>query len=457
MTRTTNGLRILHLCHNHPALHPGGTEIFARDLHRQLAETDDVASLFIGCVDKNHRAQRPGTVFQGIGRQHDEMLMWTGHFDGFYLSQIDLHGIVPELTDLLREIKPDIVHFHHILLMGVEMLFLVRRVLPKAKIVLSLHDYYSICAHDGQMLTTGDRRLCNAASPDACHKCFPRLEGEQFVLRERHLKTHFSVVDQFLAPSEFLRRRYIAWGLAPDRVAVLRNARPLNELAPHRVLKRGEKRNRFAYFGNLSPNKGVLVLLEAARQLALRHPGEFRLDIFGGAPFQSDAFKDDLKTALTAAGAVATWHGAYQPEEMPQLMGQADWVITPSLWWENAPLVIDEAFSHRRPVIASDIGGMAEAVTHGTDGLTFRAGDSLALTECLERTLLEPQLWNKLVTGIKPRRTLEMCASEHLATYRGLLGSLESGVKGDRNTQHSYPRRKPGAGAESRLQISERI
>jgi glycosyltransferase involved in cell wall biosynthesis len=454
VTRTADGLRILHLCHNHPALHPGGTEIFARDLHRQLAGMAGVSSLFIGCVDKNHREQRPGTVFQGIGRQHDEMLMWTGHFDGFYLSQIDLHGIVPELSDLLRETKPDIVHFHHILLMGVEILFLVRRVLPKAKIVLSLHDYYSICAHDGQMVTTGERRLCNAASPDACHKCFPHVDGEKFVLRERHLKTHFSVVDQFLAPSEFLRRRYIAWGLAPDRVAVLRNARPLNELAPHRVLKRGEKRNRFAYFGNLSPNKGVLVLLEAARLLELRRPGEFRLDIFGGAPFQSDAFKDDLKAALAAAGASTTWHGAYQPDEQPRLMSEVDWVITPSLWWENAPLVIDEAFSHRRPVIASDIGGMAEAVTHGTDGLTFRAGDSIALAESLERALLEPQLWNKFVTGIKPRRTLESCAGEHLATYRSLL---DAGAPEEPGARRAHSRWQARNNAEPRLPSAERI
>lgn len=414
-------LKVLHLCHNHPDLHPGGTEIFARDLHRTLAARQEVESLFIGCVDKNHRQQRPGTVFQGIGRQRDEMLMWTGYCDGFYISQIDLHGIVPELTSLLQEMKPDIVHFHHILMLGVEMLFLVRRVLPRAKILLSLHDYYAICAHDGQMVTTGERRLCNAAQPDACRRCFPHLETEHFVLRERHLKTHFSVVDQFLAPSEFLRRRYIAWGLAPEKIAVLRNARPLQQATPHRALKRGGQRNRFAYFGNLNPNKGILVLLEASRLLDQRRPGAARLDIFGGAPFQSDAFKADLKAALAAAGPAAAWHGAYQPGELPQLMREIDWVVTPSLWWENAPLVIDEAFAHRRPVIASDIGGMAEAVTDGRDGLTFRAGDALALADTLERALAEPQLWNKLVTGIRPHRSLEICAADHLLTYRALL------------------------------------
>lgn len=415
-------LKVLHLCHNHPALHPGGTEIFALDLHRQLHASGEVDGLFIGCVDDNHRRQRPGTVFQGIGPNGNEMLMWTGHFDGFYLSQIDLHGIVPELTDLLTATKPDIVHFHHVLLMGVEILFLVRRVLPKARIVLSLHDYYSICAHDGQMVTTDERRLCHAASPDACHRCFTQLEPEQFVLRERHIKTHFSVVDRFLSPSSFLRRRYIAWGLSPDRIDVLRNARPEAAVIPHRRLKKGERRGNFAYFGNLSPNKGVLVLLEAARLLNQRHPGAFRLDIHGGAPFQSDAFKTDLAAALARAEGYVGWHGAYQPAEMANLMRPTDWVVTPSLWWENAPLVIDEAFAQKRPVITSDMGGMAESVSNGVDGLTFRPGDASALADVMERALAEPQLWNKLVTGIKPRRTLEDCAAEHLSLYRKLLG-----------------------------------
>ena len=56
-------------------------------------------------------------------------------------------------------------------------------------------------------------------------------------------------------------------------------------------------------------------------------------------------------------------------------MAEIDWVVVPSIWWENSPLVIQEAFLHGRPVICSDIGGMAEKVRHGVDGLHFRVGD----------------------------------------------------------------------------------
>ena len=102
---------------------------------------------------------------------------------------------------------------------------------------------------------------------------------------------------------------------------------------PHRPLKKGGLRGNFAYFGNLSPNKGVLVLLEAARLLNQRHPGAFRVDIHGGAPFQSDAFKADLNAALARVDGYVGWHGAYREEEMADLMRNTDWMVTPSIWW----------------------------------------------------------------------------------------------------------------------------
>ena len=55
-------------------------------------------------------------------------------------------------------------------------------------------------------------------------------------------------------------------------------------------------------------------------------------------------------------------------------MRSVDWVIMPSVWWENSPIVIQEAFFHGRPIISSNIGGMAEKITDDVDGLHFRVG-----------------------------------------------------------------------------------
>jgi glycosyltransferase involved in cell wall biosynthesis len=83
-------------------------------------------------------------------------------------------------------------------------------------------------------------------------------------------------------------------------------------------------------------------------------------------------------------------------------MADIDWVIVPSIWWENSPLVIQEAFMHGRPVICSDIGGMAEKVRDGADGLHFRAGDPQSVADAIRRAASEPGLWQKLAGGIRP-------------------------------------------------------
>jgi len=410
--------KILFIAHNHPDLHPGGTEIFSHGLFRELKAQHGVEALYLACVNTVHRGRLPGTLLQSAGRAADELLLWTGHFDRFMLSQIDLHGVVPELERLLLTFRPDVVHFHHMLLVGVEAFQLVRRVLPEASIVLTLHDYYPICANDGQMVTTGERRLCHKASADACSSCFPETPRDRFIMRELFIKQCLSLVDHFVSPSAFLKRRYVEWGLPEERIVVIRNGVTEASAMPHRPLAADGKRNRFAYFGHLNPYKGALVAIEAARRLGSRIDGQFSLSLHGSSDFQTDAFKEELGKALGAVPAV-TAHGRYARDDTPGLMAEVDWVVVPSIWWENAPLVIQEAFRHRRPVICTGIGGMAEAVRDGVDGLWFRTGDPAHLAQKMEEALA-PELWNRLVAGIEPPVTMADSAAWHFAFYQRL-------------------------------------
>lgn len=415
--------RVLFICHNHPAFHPGGTEIFAHDLYRELVRTRQIEGMFLACTNDVHRAQRPGTNFQAVGREADEIVLWTGHFDRFFMSQVDLHAIVPELSDLLRAFRPDIVHFHHVLMIGVEALFLVRRVLPQARIVVTLHDYYPICPNDGQMVKTGTYELCHEADPDACRKCFPERTPDQFVLRRKHIQTMLGVVDQFISPSRFLRVRYAAWGLSPERIEVIPNGRPSVTPAPARRIARGARRNVFGYFGNLSPYKGIMVALAAVEGLVAAGERDFSFIIHGGAPFQTEAFRNALDATVKANGANVSFRGPYAAADLPKLIADVDWVVVPSIWWENAPLVIQEAFQHRRPVICSDIGGMAEMVRDGVDGLHFRAGDPRSLMATMRRALETPSLWNSLVENMAEAPTIAESATHHMRLYTNLLKS----------------------------------
>ena len=159
-------MRVLFLCHNHPGLQPGGTEVFARGLFRALRDRHGVEGMFLAAVTGAHRERRPGTLLQGIGDAPDEALVWLGHFDRFGLAQPDTYGLA-SLGPLIEAMRPDVVHVHHLLQFGVEAVDLIRRAAPRARLIFTAHDFFPLCAQEGQLLTT-DGRLCPGPSLDRC-------------------------------------------------------------------------------------------------------------------------------------------------------------------------------------------------------------------------------------------------------------------------------------------------
>jgi glycosyltransferase involved in cell wall biosynthesis len=415
---------VLVVAHNHPDFHPGGTEIFAHDLFKEYRSRSDIEALFLAATNNLHRGQRPGTSFQSPGDAPDEIVVWCGHFDQFNLSQIDSYGVVPHLVTLLEDFRPDIVHIHHILLIGVEFIALVRRILPSARIVMTLHDYYPICAHDGLMMRTKGKERCDRATPNRCNGCFPTITADRFLLREKFIQTHLSQVHRFIAPSHFLKERFVNWGLPSESIEVVANGRPAATPASHRPITSG-RRSAFGYFGNLNPWKGASVLLKAGQRLVSSGFHEFELRLHGGAPFQSQNFVDEIDSLLEDVEAQVVRLGPYGREDLAGLMAAVDWVVVPSIWWENAPLVIQEAFIHRRPVIASGIGGMAEAVRDGIDGMHVRPDDPVSLANAMRRAVETPDLWETLTAGINPPADIAIVAERHLALYRSLLKGAE--------------------------------
>ncbi|MFK0274997.1 glycosyltransferase family 4 protein [Ensifer sp. NPDC090286] len=403
--------RILVAAHNHPALHPGGTEIFAHDLFRAYQRAGHEV-LFLGATNQTHRQVRPGTSFQAIGPEGDEVLLWSGHFDRFFMSQIDLYGVVPDLTELLRDFRPDVVHIHHLLLLGAEFPHIVRRTLPDCRIVMTLHDYYPLCHHDGLMVRTSGKELCHKSSPDRCHSCFKDIPLDRFVLREQHLKALLRTIDRFISPSQFLRQRFIDWGLNGDQIDVIANGLPPRD-APSRKGQPENDRPVFGYFGNLNPWKGTSVLLEAARQL-IDEGLRFELRVHGGAPFQADSFKDEIARLFKKTAPSVQQRGAYRREDIGDLIAAVDCTIVPSIWWENAPLVIGEAQSQRKPVIASNIGGMAEMVQDGVNGITVSPNDPRALAAAMRRMAESPDLRRRLSANARKPNDIDTTARRYL-------------------------------------------
>jgi len=337
--------------------------------------------------------------------------------------------------DFIAAHRPDVVHFQHTLFLGYEAIREVRNVLPEAAIVYTLHEFLAICHRQGQMLRTPNDKPCMEESPRRCHECFPGIAPQEFFMRKQFIQSHLNLVDMFLAPSEFLRQRYIDWGIPPERIRFEDYGRlPVNRAAE----QPRDQRTRLAFFGQLSLYKGVNVLLGAAKILAESRV-EFELHLYGAnLELQPEDFREEFESLLEASGGNVNFHGEYDHDDLPALMAKTDWVVVPSIWWENSPLVIQEALMYGKPVICSDIGGMAEKVTDGVDGLHFRADDPDSLADTIELAVTTPGLWETLRSSIRPVHPMD----EHTRTLTELYAELLAGRReGTRKPASKAPAR----------------
>lgn len=424
-TAATRAPCVLIVAHGHPHLAPGGGEIVAHELYRELQRYPSLEAHYLGAMIPQFGLPHHGSALMPANDDPHQTLYWSDGYNFFLVAQDNLPLMLEEFGRYLDHVRPDVVHFHHVYNLGVDAIRIVKNICPQAKILVTLHEFLAICHHDGQMVKTGSLRLCDKASPADCHRCFPNIHSGEFFLRERFLKAHFDLVDLFLCPSRFLLRRYLDWGIPESKICYVENGHVAAN-AP-RPATPPPARNAFAYFGQITPYKGLTVLLDAVHNLIRRGWTDFRVDIYGTALFLGSDEESVIRKKCESLESHVLLHGSYRPEDAVKLMSSVDWLIVPSIWWENSPLVIQEAFAAHRPVICSGIGGMAEKVRHEVDGLHFRVGDPVDLADTMIRACTEPGLHQRLTEGILPVHPMRASARAHLELY----GIPVLGAEGD--------------------------
>ena len=265
--------KVLFICHNHPTICPGGAEEYALELYHAIRDTDDMEAVLLARsgppISSSRQANESLPITLVTGDPH-QYFFYTDVFewDRIYGRSAAKERLTMEFSDFLVAQAPTVVHFHHTTFLGYDMLRVTRNALPRARLIYTLHDFMPMCFHDGKLVTTQGYRPCMNPSPRGCHECFPTTSQQTFFMRERFIKSHFSVVDQFIAPSRFLAERFIEWGLAADRITIEDYGRIPVTREPDATSHR--HRNRFAFLGQLSRFKGVDVLLRAAIILSER-------------------------------------------------------------------------------------------------------------------------------------------------------------------------------------------
>jgi glycosyltransferase involved in cell wall biosynthesis len=220
-------------------------------------------------------------------------------------------------------------------------------------------------------------------------------------------------IDLFLAPSRYLADELVRFGLPPQRVVHCDYGFPSESFGRRGDLP--ERCRRFAFVGSLVRHKGVHVLLEAFRTM----PEDATLDVHG--PLHYDpAYTAALRHLAAHPG--IRFAGAAAPECVPRLLAGVDALVVPSIWQENSPLTVHEAFLAGVPVVASRLGGHAELLAGG-GGLLYDADDPADLAAKLRRLYDEPGLARRLAASAPAVKTMQDHVAELHEFYEGLLAS----------------------------------
>ncbi len=283
-----------------------------------------------------------------------------------------------KLENLLREFHPDIAHAHNIYhQLSPSILWTLKK--HHVPIVMTLHDYKVISPNYSLFVrgkiwdhVSGLRCMLDRCVKDSFSKslvCALEQWLHQFI-------GSYKFVHIFVSPSIFLRDKFREHGFA-GRIEYLPNC-----LSPAIVTtekyKDAANQHNFLFFGRLSAEKAVEVLIQAFVVL----PEEMTLDLVGDGPDRKRL--EELVSTLGLTKRVH-FHGLMFGDELERLKRQSFAVLIPSAWYENFPYVITESLQSGCLLIAARIGGIPERIVDTQNGFLFQAGSAESLVEVIQK------------------------------------------------------------------------
>ena len=383
-------MKVVKVIHGYPMRYNAGSEVYSQTLCHGLAERHEV-HVFTREEDtfapdfqlrKEQDADDPRITIHLVNNPRFR--------DRYRATEID-----QRFAEVLDTVKPDIVHVGHLNHLSTSLL--LEAALREVPIVFTLHDYWLMCPRGQfmQMFPKDPSDLWAACDGQENRKCAEHCYTRYFsgapdeftadldywtrwvARRMQHVQEMTELIDLFIAPSRYLRDRfrdefglpeskliYLDYGFAHERLA------GRNRVAGEPFI--------YGYIGTHIPAKGIQNLIRAFGMLK----GEVHLRIWGRHRGQdTDALKRIATSLPEEVVNRIEWLPEYRNQGIVQdVFNRCDAIVVPSIWVENSPLVIHEAQQACVPVVTANVGGMAEYVKHGVNGLLFnhRSVDSLA-------------------------------------------------------------------------------
>jgi glycosyltransferase involved in cell wall biosynthesis len=397
-------MRVLHLVHQYLPEHIGGTELYTKWLTKGLSQQGYQISIF-------HRRSAEGVGVEHCSKNGRQIwAAWSGIVTPIrrFRATFGDPPIARTFERVLEETQPELVHIQHLMGYPVALIQAIQqRGIPY---VMTLWDFWWVCAN-AQLLTNYSQEVC--AGPrmylNCAHCALARAGHSQLwpvlpvvagplLWRNWLLRRIMAGASRLIAPTKFVHNWYSAHGAPAEKLITV----PPGLDQPPSIFKRPSLPNvplRFGYVGGLSWQKGVHVLIEAfngaKKGAELWIAGDEKVDPTYAAHLYA------------LASANVRFLGKLTRVEVWETLAKVDVLVVPSMWYETFAFVVSEAFAAGVPVVASQLGPLADRVRDGVDGLLVPPGDVKALQNALLRFLQDPTLLPRLRAGIRPVRTIE--------------------------------------------------
>lgn len=455
-------MRILLITHFFPPHHNAGTENYTLGLAKLLrSKGHDVRvlcaedwgsgdSYWNGITEETHQ-EVP------VKRVHLNWVMAEDPNRVLYYS----YEMKTWLSHLLEEEPFDVVHILSAYSFGVRILESVKA--ARIPLFLTLMDFWFLCP--SVQLLRSNNELCDGVTTALeCQSCLmvdsgvsrrfvglgisPEVQalfwgslshlttvakqrgfrGNLLNMSDRKsmLKEAIELPDLVLTHSRIVREMFSRH--TGRNIKILQNGHELSWLKTYKGKTSSEKL-RIGYVGQIIPIKGVHVLIEAFKRADFG--SRAKLDVWGGLEKDPD-YVGGLKELIEDDPSISL-RGHFMHDDLAEVFSNIDVLVVPSIWYENAPLVIQESFAAGTPVVTTNLGGMAEMVSHEVNGLLFEWGNSDDLARQLRRMVAEPDLLEELKAGIPKVKTIDEEVDELEKIYLELIQNGNIKHSGDPN------------------------
>lgn len=326
-----------------------------------------------------------------------------------------------ELKKVLKKERPDVAHIQNIYFwISPSILSLLKKY--NVKIVQTLHDYHLMCPN---FKFLSNDKVCEKCAGNKFYNCTKNkcIKNSYVYSLAATIEAYFvnffkfyqKYVDIFIAPSEFLRNKYIKIGdINENKIITIKNFVDLE----NNINNETEIGNYILFFGRLAEGKGIDVLIKAMKHVN----SDIKLKIVGDGNYE-DVMKR-LSNDLNLDERIE-FLGYKSGEELNSLINKAKIVLVPSIWYENCPMVILEAFARKKFVVATNIGAIPEFVKDNETGALFNLNDEKDLAQKVNDNYYDDskivKIGNSAYDYVKKYHNKEYYLENILDIYKKLL------------------------------------